>query len=126
MLNNFEEGRGYIVPHSDEVLTHGPEKVMASPSLGGSLRMILRSRPERGGEGAWDIERGLRPGSVLVMHGETQALREHELPMEDLAPHRISLTFRSLVPGFEDALASTGGGREAVGRVGRASGGGTA
>ena len=41
------------------------------------------------------------------MAGTTQDhwLRRLPLPGAD-APHRISLTFRSIVPGFEEALAS--------------------
>ena len=34
----------------------------------------------------------------------TQEEFEHELPLRPGDGHRISLTFRSIVPGFEDAL----------------------
>ncbi len=109
LLNNYEAGRGYIAPHSDEVRAHGPEKVVASVSLGGARRFLLRPRAGGGAEGEGGVDRVLEPGSVLVMRGETQTYWEHELPLEDPAPHRISLTFRSIVPGFEDALAAAAG-----------------
>jgi hypothetical protein len=45
----------------------------------------------------------LQPGSVLVMAGNTQEQFEHSLPLctSAMQPPRISLTFRSIVPGFE-------------------------
>mmetsp|Transcript_174 Transcript_174/g.447 ORF Transcript_174/g.447 Transcript_174/m.447 type:complete len:336 (-) Transcript_174:316-1323(-) len=59
----------------------------------------------------------LQPGSVLLMRGRTQEFFEHRLPLSKdatdeaslskttLDPLRISLTFRSIVPGFEDEQA---------------------
>ena len=46
----------------------------------------------------------LAPGSVLAMWGRTQEEYEHQLPLRPADGHRISLTFRSIVPGFEAAL----------------------
>lgn len=62
----------------------------------------------------------LRAGSALVMAGRAQEVWQHQLPLypapplddgadggmaaRPRAPHRISLTFRSIVPGFEDEL----------------------
>ena len=125
LLNNYEEGRGFIAPHSDEVRAHGADKVVASVSLGGARRMLLCPRPGTAAEGEAAIDLVLEPGSVLVMRGQTQALWEHELPLEEPAPHRISLTFRSIVPGFEDALAAaaTEAEKEEWGENGRGGGG---
>ena len=50
----------------------------------------------------------LKPGSLLVMAGEVQSHWLHSLPLpepRDDSNHRISLTFRSIVPGFEEDLA---------------------
>jgi hypothetical protein len=44
----------------------------------------------------------------------------HRLPLEANAPHRISLTFRSIVPGWEDRLAHSA----AAGGRGQGGGGG--
>jgi len=49
----------------------------------------------------------------------------HRLPLEANAPHRISLTFRSIVPGWEDRLAhSAAGGERGQGGEGGGGGGG--
>ena len=44
-------------------------------------------------------------GSLLLMIGNVQEHYEHCLPLmddkEDVNPQRISLTFRSIVPGYE-------------------------
>ena len=79
LLNNYEAGTGYIAPHSDEVRVHGPEKVVASVSLGGSRRFLLRARGGGIAEGEEGVDRVLEPGSVLVMRGETQTFWEHVL-----------------------------------------------
>ena len=50
----------------------------------------------------------LKPGSLLVMAGEVQSHWLHSLPLpepRDDSNHRISLTFRSIVPGYEEDLA---------------------
>jgi len=44
----------------------------------------------------------LPSGSVLLMQGATQEEYEHCVPLEEgSAPLRISLTFRSIMPGWE-------------------------
>ena len=48
----------------------------------------------------------LEAGSVLGMWGRTQEAFEHELPLRPGDGHRISLTFRSIVPGFEDGVGA--------------------
>ena len=48
----------------------------------------------------------LEAGSVLGMWGRTQEAFEHELPLRPGDGHRISLTFRSIVPGFEDGIGA--------------------
>ena len=76
--------------------------ILKALSLGGPRRFRLRPR-----DGSGDvIEVEMTPGSVVTMAGATQDHYEHELPLRDDDPPRISLTFRSIVPGFEDALAT--------------------
>jgi hypothetical protein len=81
-------------------------------------------------EGGVVVDIMLPPGSVLLMTGNIQEHYEHRLPLSSSSsslstpgvktrkdgkdsdnydigyddPHRISLTFRSIVPGFEDRL----------------------
>ena len=81
---------------------HGAENLIATLSLGGPRR--FRLRPRDGSGQVTEVE--MTPGSVVMMAGATQDHYEHELPLRDGDPPRISLTFRSIVPGFEDALAT--------------------
>lgn len=97
LLNNYPRGEGYIPWHWDEVRAHGERRMVATLSLGG--QRVFRMRP-RGGEGE-AAEVAMEPGSVLLMAGRTQELFEHELPLRADDPHRISLTFRSIVAGYE-------------------------
>jgi hypothetical protein len=46
--------------------------------------------------------------AAVLMAGDTQEKWLHQLPdTGDDMPHRVSLTFRSIVPGFEDRLGAT-------------------
>jgi alkylated DNA repair dioxygenase AlkB len=117
LLNLYPPGQGFIPWHYDEVRAHGTETIIAALSLGGPRRFQLRKRnhqaaaagsPEETTTTAVVIfDQLLPPGSLLVMKGsKTQELYEHSLPLEtdmdkDDAPLRISLTFRSIVPGYE-------------------------
>ena len=103
LLNNYPAGSGSIPWHYDEVRAHGAENLIATLSLGGPRRFRLRPRD---GSGDAYVEVEMTPGSVVMMAGATQDHYEHELPLRDGDPPRISLTFRSIVPGFEDALAT--------------------
>jgi alkylated DNA repair dioxygenase AlkB len=129
LLNNFEENKGSIVHHCDEVRAHGEIKCVISLSLGGaryfSIRpklhtMMLKQTPTseasrdnkithetlRTTNNVVDIDKEERivlmnPGSLVVMAGDTQELFEHSIPPMPNAPPRISLTFRTIVEGFE-------------------------
>ena len=107
LLNNYEPADGHIPFHSDEVRAHGATKLVVSLSLGGARAFLLRRRGS--GEHPDEARRVmLPPGSALVMAYETQAHWEHALPLEPPAqgappaPHRISLTFRSIEVGYEE------------------------
>jgi hypothetical protein len=107
------------------VRAHGEPRIVAALSLGATRRFGLRRRGGGGsggtggggggvgGGGGGSDEAGgeaegayleLEAGSVLAMWGRTQEEFEHELPLRPGDGHRISLTFRSIVPGFEDAM----------------------
>lgn len=55
-------------------------------------------------QGVAEIE--LHAGDVFLMTGDCQDYLEHELRLRHGDGHRISLTFRSIVPGFEEARRS--------------------
>jgi len=98
LLNNYEHGQGHIPWHSDEVRAHGDKKLIVALSTGGVRSFHLRRRMSQ--DDFMRIE--LPPGSALVMAGATQSHWEHALPLEQqAAPHRISLTFRSIEIGCE-------------------------
>ena len=99
LINEYKEGEGAIVWHSDEVRAHGEAKLVISVSMGGERSFWIRCKRKKDRE----IHIRLPVGSALVMSGETQSHWEHALPLESCDdPHRISLTFRSIVPGYED------------------------
>ena len=99
LVNYYPKNEGYIPWHYDEVRAHGETKTVASLSLGGPRRFLLRAR---GGDRSIISDLMLPSGSVLLMQGSTQDEFEHCLPLlEHNSPHRISLTFRSIEPGWE-------------------------
>jgi alkylated DNA repair dioxygenase AlkB len=99
LVNHYPKGQGAYIPwHYDEVRAHGPDNIVACLSLGGPRRFQLRLRTTR----VITDDRLLPSGSVLLMQGTTQEHYEHCLPLSTIDdPHRISLTFRSIVPGYE-------------------------
>jgi alkylated DNA repair dioxygenase AlkB len=111
LINLYPSGEGYIPWHYDEIRAHGDSKIVASLSLGGPRPFQLRSRKDATTTLVANIS--LESGSVLLMKGDVQEHYEHQLPlMQDnnnkdtkaptlSNPPRISLTFRSIVPGFE-------------------------
>eukprot|EP00957_Ditylum_brightwellii_P056228 4262652-Ditylum_brightwellii.AAC.1 len=117
LMNYYGPGKDFIPWHYDEVRAHGADKIVASLSLGIGPPRLFRLRRKRqksskdketesieGSEKALCAVR-LPPGSVLLMMGDAQEYFEHELPVSSGSSdaERISLTFRSIVPGFEDA-----------------------
>ena len=113
LANNYLPGEGHIVWHHDETRAHGPRPLIVSVSLcpDGERPFELRRRqaapPPPAAADAPEQSLPLGHGSALVMAGATQRHWLHRLPLcGPGAPHRISLTFRSIVPGFEDALAA--------------------
>lgn len=99
LVNHYPQGRGHIPWHYDEVRAHGTQNLVASLSLGGPRRFQLRKRDTN--QVVYD--QLLSSGSVLWMQGKTQEYYEHCLPLDENEsnPHRISITFRSIVPGYE-------------------------
>lgn len=109
LANFYPENAGSIPWHSDEVRAHGDARLVLAVSLGGTRHMLLRRK--RPGSSP-SSQRGapltlrLAPGSAVAMAGAAQDLWEHCLPLQAGsgvdAPARISLTFRSIVCGYEE------------------------
>ena len=111
--NNYEEGIGSIVWHCDEVRAHGPQPLIVSLTLSpAGARDFKLKHKETGTE----MTQTLDHGSLIVMYGPCQKFWLHSLPLDagKLAPHRISLTFRSIVPGYEDAQQDNGSMRDCL------------
>ena len=114
LLNYYSKGGGDIPWHWDEVRAHGIGKVVASVSLGVPRPFELKRRRTddvndgRSGPNAPTTSIALEPGSVLLMAGDAQEEFLHRVPLPENAPDRISLTMRSIVPGFEEELKKRG------------------
>ena len=95
LVNLYRDGDDAMGWHSDDEPELGPEPLIASLSLGGERRFVLkhRRRPEN------RLALLLKHGSLLLMSGETQRNYRHALPRtrKPVAP-RINLTFRSISP----------------------------
>lgn len=92
LLNYYRDGRDAMGWHSDDEPELGLKPVIASVSIGGARRFLLR--PASGGKSS-SIE--LEHGSLLLMRGETQKNYQHSLPRTAKAVDgRINLTFRNI------------------------------
>jgi alkylated DNA repair dioxygenase AlkB len=93
LVNYYRDGRDSMGEHADDEPELGPSRDdirIASVSLGGARRFVLRHRRTRG---VHAFELG--EGSVLVMGGTTQRYFRHHVPRtrQPIGP-RMNLTFR--------------------------------
>lgn len=99
LANLYRDGRDAMGWHSDDERELGPAPVIASVSLGGVRRFVLkhRQRPEH------RLALELPHGSLLVMSGGTQRHYRHALPRtaRPVAP-RLNLTFRRVMGSAGD------------------------
>lgn len=94
LLNQYRHGQDSMGWHSDDEPELGPEPVIASLSLGAARR--FRFRPRKGFTGQ-KREFPLNNGSLLIMHGQTQARWQHHIPKtKKEVGIRINLTFRTI------------------------------
>lgn len=95
LANLYRDGRDAMGWHSDDEPELGPKPVIASVSLGGERRFVLKHRREP----ARRLALPLVHGSLLVMAGETQRHWRHALPRTARpVTARINLTFRWIAP----------------------------
>ncbi len=92
LLNYYRDGRDAMGWHSDDEPELGPQPLIASVSLGGVRRFLLR--PAAGGASS---AIALAHGSLLLMRGDTQKNYKHSLPRTAKpVDGRINLTFRKI------------------------------
>ncbi|MET0893602.1 MAG: alpha-ketoglutarate-dependent dioxygenase AlkB [Pseudoxanthomonas sp.] len=93
LANLYRDGRDCMGWHADNERELGMCPVIASLSLGGTRRFVLKHRNEP----ARRLELALPHGSLLVMRGDTQQNCRHALPRTTRAVgERINLTFRRI------------------------------
>jgi alkylated DNA repair dioxygenase AlkB len=93
LLNLYHTGDEGMAWHSDDEKTLEPDGAIASLSLGAERKFSFRHRKNRE-----TISIQLEPGSLLVMHGVTQAHWMHALPKtKKVTAPRVNLTFRTMV-----------------------------
>ena len=85
----YRIGADSVAWHGDRIARELPHSIVATVSLGGPRRFLIR--PKGGGQSrAFD----LGAGDLLVMGGACQRLWEHTVPKVASAPQRIALMFR--------------------------------
>jgi len=91
LLNYYETGQDYISYHADnEVLDD--DDFIASLSLGGSRRFLVRPKPSKSEE---KYEWVVNDGDLIVMDGKMQRSYKHSVPKTTKPVEgRINLTFR--------------------------------
>jgi alkylated DNA repair dioxygenase AlkB len=93
LCNLYRNGTDSMGWHSDNEPELGPAPVIASVSLGQPRRFLLRHKQNPHCKHTLLLE----SGSLLLMHGHTQAFWQHSLPKSKTANNqRINLTFRHI------------------------------
>jgi alkylated DNA repair dioxygenase AlkB len=96
LANLYRSGSDSMGWHSDDEPELGPLPTIASLSLGGSRRFLLRPKDPEAREHQLEFE--LTNGSLLLMAGSVQHLWKHSVPKTAKAVQpRINLTFRQVV-----------------------------
>lgn len=85
----YRDGSDSVAWHGDRVARELPEAVVATVSLGGPRRFLIRPA-----EGGTSIPFSLGHGDLIVMGGSSQRTHRHTVPKVATAPPRIALMFR--------------------------------
>lgn len=95
LLNYYRNGGDSNGWHADDEPELGINPVIASISLGSPRYFHLR--PKKATRDTYKLL--LKPGSLLVMEGETQHHWQHQIPKSKrITEGRINLTFRNILP----------------------------
>lgn len=94
LLNLYRDGRDSMGWHSDDEAELGSCPTIASVSLGGVRRFVLRCKTDKRRK----VEIEPAHGSLMIMRGDLQHCWQHALPRtaREVQP-RINLTFRQVV-----------------------------
>ena len=96
LINHYRDGNDYIGWHSDREARPKHKNVVASVSLGGPRRFIMRHRDWKKKQ-IPKKEFMLPSGCLLVMKDDTQKMWKHTVPKSTkLQNPRINLTFRQV------------------------------
>ena len=106
LANLYRDGRDSMGWHSDAETELGSEPVIASLSVGGARRFLLRHRKRKSHPRTAVI---LQPGSLLLMCGSTQRYWRHRVPpTKRPVDPRINLTYRNLQIADDSRTCRTG------------------
>lgn len=109
LANLYRSGADGMGWHADDEKELGERPTIASVSLGGPRRFLLREKGRRGG--GVKSEHLLEHGSLLIMRGDSQARYQHCVPKTARpVPPRINLTFRQVSGAVKPAGSQTGRG----------------
>jgi alkylated DNA repair dioxygenase AlkB len=87
----YRDGNDSVAYHGDRIARERPRSTVATVSLGGARRFLIR--PKGGGRGH---SLSLGHGDLVVMGGSCQRTWEHAVPKVAAAEPRIALMFRHL------------------------------
>jgi len=94
LLNYYRNGEDSMGWHSDNEKELGENPVIASVSLGGTRRFLIRERKDH----TQKREISLKNGSLLIMKSGFQDKYQHSVPKtKKKVGERINLTFREIV-----------------------------
>lgn len=85
----YRDGNDSVAYHGDRIARERPRSIVATVSLGGTRRFLIR--PKAGGEA---LAFSLGHGDLVVMGGSCQRTWEHAVPKVSSAAPRIALMFR--------------------------------
>ncbi len=85
----YRDGNDSVAYHGDRVARERPRSIVATVSLGGARRFLIR--PKEGGSAQ---SFSLGHGDLVVMGGSCQRTWEHTVPKVSFADPRIALMFR--------------------------------
>lgn len=85
----YRDGHDSVAYHGDRIARERPKSTVATVSLGGARRFLIR--PKGGGDAATF---SLGHGDLVVMGGSCQRTWEHAIPKVASAEPRIALMFR--------------------------------
>jgi len=98
LANLYRDGSDSVGWHADDEAYLGCDPLIASLSLGGARRFVLRPRPDGPSAGRPRLELLLGDGDLLVMGGATQHRWLHGVPKSARpAGPRINVTLRRAV-----------------------------